>query len=175
MVAFSGEKTRQRMTEIFEAAGIRVSASCESGAEVLRWCGRMSGGVVLAGYRLSDMTAEKLYDSLPEHISMVLLATEQQLECCSGARLCKLLAPVQRSALVDTVRMLLKTGGDSDAPVPSRTEKDKHLIEKAKALLMTRNHMTEAEAHRFLQKRSMDTGMKMVETALLVLDGQIIL
>ena len=30
--------------------------------------------------------------------------------------------------------------------------------------------MTEEQAHRFLQKRSMDTGAKMVQTAQLVLD-----
>ena len=41
LVAFAGEKTRQRMTDIFESTGIRVSAACSSGAEVLRWCGRM--------------------------------------------------------------------------------------------------------------------------------------
>ena len=49
LVAFAGEKTRQRMTDIFESTGIRVSAACSSGAEVLRWCGRMNGGVVLCG------------------------------------------------------------------------------------------------------------------------------
>ena len=33
------------------------------------------------------------------------------------------------------------------------------------------NRMTESEAHRFLQKRSMDAGLKMTETAQLVLDS----
>ena len=47
LVAFAGEKTRLRMTDIFESTGIRVSAACSSGAEVLRWCSRMSGGVHL--------------------------------------------------------------------------------------------------------------------------------
>ena len=43
LVAFAGEKTRQRMTDIFESTGIRVSAACSSGAEVLQWCGRKIG------------------------------------------------------------------------------------------------------------------------------------
>ena len=33
------------------------------------------------------------------------------------------------------------------------------------------NRMTEAEAHRFLQKKSMDAGMKMTETAQLIIDS----
>ena len=174
LVAFAGERTRQRMTEIFERTGIRVSAACASGAEVLRWCGRMSKGVILCGYKLTDMTAEELFQDLPKGFSMLLLATETQLCCCRHPEIVKLLAPVQRSALIDTVRMLLDADGEGDAPAPSRKEEDRALIEKAKLLLMTRNHMTEEEAHRFLQKRSMDTGTKIAEMALKVLDGQIV-
>ncbi len=175
LVAFAGKKTRQRMTEIFDTTGIRVSAACASGAEVLRWCGRMNKGVILCGYKLADMTAETLFQSLPKNFSLVVLATEAQLEYCRQEEIMKILAPVQRSELIDTIRMLLEMGGESDAPVPSRREEDKALIEQAKALLMTRNHMTEEEAHRFLQKYSMNTGTKMVQTALKVLDGQIVI
>lgn len=175
LVAFSGEKTRKRMTDIFEAVGIRVSAACESGAEILRWCGRMNGGVVLSGYKLSDMTAEDLAENLPEGFSMLLLATELQLEYCSHERIVKLLAPVHRSELVDTARMLLDAGGEADTPVPQRSREDKELIARAKGLLMDRNQMTEEQAHRFIQKRSMDTGAKMVQTALKILDGQILI
>ena len=34
---------------------------------------------------------------------------------------------------------------------------------------MARNHMTEEEAHRYLQKCSMDSGANLVETAQMVL------
>ena len=40
---------------------------------------------------------------------------------------------------------------------------------------MNRNCMTEEQAHRFIQKRSMDTGAKMVQTAMKILDGQIVI
>ena len=33
------------------------------------------------------------------------------------------------------------------------------------------NRMTESEAHRFLQKRSMDAGLKMYETAQIIIDS----
>ena len=44
-------------------------------------------------------------------------------------------------------------------------------MERAKALLMDRNGMTEEQAHRFLQKKSMDSGAKLLQTAQMVLDG----
>ena len=43
------------------------------------------------------------------------------------------------------------------------------LIAKAKELLMARNHMSEAEAHKYLQKSSMDSGTSMTETAQMIL------
>ena len=48
---------------------------------------------------------------------------------------------------------------------PQRSEKEKKIIAEAKALLMDRNHMSEEEAHRYLQKTSMDSGTNLVETA----------
>lgn len=46
---------------------------------------------------------------------------------------------------------------------------DEKAIKDAKELLMARNHMTEEEAHRYLQKTSMDSGTNLVETAQMVL------
>jgi response regulator NasT len=57
------------------------------------------------------------------------------------------------------------------AAPPRRTEKDTADINKAKELLMSRNGMTEQEAHRFIQRKSMDTGAKAVETARLIIES----
>ena len=51
----------------------------------------------------------------------------------------------------------------------ARSDADRKLIEDAKALLIARNHMTEEEAHRYLQKSSMDSGTNLVETAQMLL------
>ena len=51
----------------------------------------------------------------------------------------------------------------------SRDSSGKTEIKDAKELLMARNHMTEEEAHRYLQKTSMDSGTNLVETAQMVL------
>ena len=53
--------------------------------------------------------------------------------------------------------------------VQKRSAEEKETINQAKALLMERNHMSEEEAHRYLQKNSMETGTNMLETAQMVL------
>ena len=50
-----------------------------------------------------------------------------------------------------------------------RSEADKRVLQEAKSLLMERNGMTEEEAHRYIQKCSMDSGTNLVETAEMVL------
>jgi AmiR/NasT family two-component response regulator len=50
-----------------------------------------------------------------------------------------------------------------------RSEEEINLISEAKALLMERNNLTEEEAHRYMQKRSMDNGTGLTETAQMIL------
>ena len=68
------------------------------------------------------------------------------------------------------MRLLLQMGHRLEKFVrPQRSQEEENLIRSAKELLMDRNGMTEEQAHRFLQKKSMDSGVKMVQTARLVL------
>lgn len=48
---------------------------------------------------------------------------------------------------------------------PHRSAEDQKIIEQAKYLLMNRKQMTEAEAHRYLQKKSMESGVRLVDLA----------
>jgi response regulator NasT len=43
------------------------------------------------------------------------------------------------------------------------------VIQRAKLLLMERNNMSEEEAHRYIQKTSMDSGTNLVEMAEMIL------
>ena len=50
-----------------------------------------------------------------------------------------------------------------------RSREEQDIITEAKTLLMERNNMTESEAHRYIQKCSMDSGTNLVETAQMVI------
>ncbi len=58
----------------------------------------------------------------------------------------------------------------NDTKPTRRCPEDEALLTRAKALLMERRGMTEAEAHRYLQKQSMNNGVKMADTARRVLE-----
>ena len=103
---------------------------------------------------------------------MLMVAPQSLLDLCGNGDIFTLASPVGKSDLVASVRMLTQIGHRLERFVrPRRSDEDAAIIEEAKAVLMDRHGMSEEQAHRFLQKKSMDTGSKMVQTARMVLDG----
>lgn len=170
-LAFTGEKTRSYMADVFSTTDISVSAVCGTGMELLERCRSEKGGVVLSGYALYDMTAEELYESLPKGFSMMVLAEKGQLEQIEAEGLKKLCAPIRQAELIQEAQSLFEA--QEKPRGAQRSEADKALIAKAKLLLMEQNTLSEEQAYRFIQKRSMDMGAKMVQTAQGILSGQI--
>ena len=57
------------------------------------------------------------------------------------------------------------------AQLPKRSADDKSTVKKAKLLVMQRRRLGEDEAHRLMQRYSMDHGIKMTDLAAMILDG----
>jgi response regulator NasT len=81
--------------------------------------------------------------------------------------------PIKVHTLSDTLNMMIETQlimRQKNRKQPKiRNEKEQKLILEAKVLLMERNSMTEDEAHKYIQKCSMDSGNSLVETAGMVM------
>ncbi|MCI8398366.1 MAG: ANTAR domain-containing protein [Oscillibacter sp.] len=172
VVAFSREESRKRIARLLASEGWEAAAVCTSGAEVLRAVHKMGSGVVICGFRLRDMTADALAADLRGLAVVMVLAKADCLELCGGENLFKLPAPAPRSDFFAT----LETLADLEAtrlhrPASQRREEEQRLVRRAKELLMDVNRMSEEEAHRFLQKRSMDSGIRLAEVAQSIIDS----
>ena len=67
---------------------------------------------------------------------------------------------------MSTVRLLLQFGRRLERLVrPGRSEGEQQWVDRAKRLMMARKGISEEEAHRLLQKRSMDAGIRLVQAA----------
>ena len=112
-------------------------------------------------------------EDLPEGFEFLLLAPRNLLEEYVGNNVMSLSMPLQVHELIDTVDMMVqgieRRRRKKRALPKERDPKEEALIGEAKALLMERNNMTEEEAHRYIQKCSMDSSTNMVETAQMVL------
>ena len=114
----------------------------------------------------------------PDYFDMLLLASTSELESAPHDMV-TLTYPIRPNDLASTVEMMLtqldRRLKKRKSQPKKRTEQEQNYINNAKWLLMERNHMTEQEAFRYIQKSSMDSGTNMVETAqmilLLIYDG----
>ena len=55
--------------------GYDVTAVCTQGSQVLNYIDMMNDGIIISGYKFSDMYYFDLKNSLPEGFDMLLLAT----------------------------------------------------------------------------------------------------
>ena len=175
IVAFSKRENAVNIRNILTRSGVSVSAVCVTGTKVLQYAELWSDGIVICGTRMQDMHYTQLRELLPENFGMLLVASADKWVDGLPDGVVGLPVPVRGYDLVETVGMLLEnqkrrrrrrkeTGAGCDRNVSQKKD-----IDRAKAVLMERNHMSEEEAHRYLQKTSMESGTNMAETAQMIL------
>ena len=172
VIAFESEKNRTQTANLLSTGNIPVRYVCRSGGEVIRSIKTMGGGVVVCGFKLSDMTAFELAANLEDEAQMLLIASPAQLAMCENEESCLLPTPVNGGMLCGSVEMLLQIEERRlRKAIPRRTPEEEAIIRRAKQLLVENSRITEEQAHRMIQRQSMDTGMKMVDAARMVIDA----
>ena len=145
--------------------------TCATAALAIQEISNHSHGLVISGYRLSDMYYLDLKESLPKNFEMLLIGSANTVNE-SGAGELSLTTPLKVFDLINTVEMILgqiEWRFKRDKKKKVRSEQDEMYIKNAKSLLMERNHLTEEEAFRYIQKSSMNNSTNMVETAQMIL------
>lgn len=173
IVAFPKQDIARNIKKILMQNGYHVDAVCMTGAQALQSAGELGGGIIVCGYRFVDMMYTELHEYLPVQFEMLLVASPANCKVRDVENLVCLSTPLKVNELLQTVEMMEYTitrRRKKARQVPKqRTEEENALIREAKALLMERNNLSEEEAHRYMQKRSMDNGTGMVETAQMIL------
>jgi len=173
IIAFPRIEDAANIKNMLIRSGYDVDAVCTMGAQAINYANDLDGGIVICGYRLKDMHYSEIHDCLPKGFEMLLIASAQKLEDCTDNNIVCLSMPVRGRDLLDTVQMMTynyqKKRKAQRLKANGRSEQEKKLIAKAKMVLMDRNNMTEEEAHRYIQKCSMDSGTNMVEMSEMIL------
>jgi len=167
IVAFEGDKQCDLIREALESGGLAPYVVCHTGAEVLRSAQGMGRAVVICGFKFPDMSADELAYDLGSAAIVLVVGKNVQLDFCEHEGIFKLAAPFSRSELLSSVSMLAQLAEKA----PRRTADEEALVGEAKALLI-RSGMSEAEAHRYLQRCSMESGERLVSVAKRILQTQ---
>ena len=166
IVAFENAAMCQSFSDLLESTGTARCLTCRSGDEVRRLLASQTTYCVVCSPRLTDGPAEWLSEDLPPFCSLLLVGPQHVLDHCGSDQVFKLATPIRREEAVSTVRLLLQFGHRTEGLLRSRRSvSQQETVERAKRLLMERKGLSEEEAHRLLQKRSMDTGARLIQTA----------
>lgn len=173
IVAFPNKGNAANIRNLLVKNGMDVTGVCTSGAQAIHYADTVDEGVVICGYKLKDMMYTDLREYLPNGFDMLLLASPDKLGGGDTEGVVGLSMPLKAYDFLNTMEMMLaaleRRRKKRKQEAGRRDPEQQALIRKAKELLMERNHMSEEEAHRYIQKCSMDSGTNMVETAQMVL------
>lgn len=172
IVAFPRQENAKSIKSILVKSGFGVNAVCTTGARVLQHADMLGEGIVVCAGRLQDMMYTQLREYLPPHFPMLVVSSPKQREEGTRDNVVFLTMPLKVHELVSTLEMMsydfVRRRKKRNNP-PKRSEEERQMLQKAKEVLMVRNNMTEEEAHRYIQKSSMDSGTGLVETAQMIL------
>lgn len=148
--------------------GIDVTAACNLGAQVFQYTDSLEDGIVVTGYQLADMHCSELRANLAEGFQMLLMASHRHIQEFAGDDVVCLPMPIKAYDLISTIQdmyMVIGRQRKKRREKPrQRSEEEKAVIAYAKSKLMRERSFTEEEAHKYLQKISMDSGRSLVET-----------
>lgn len=173
IVAFSREEDAKNIKNILVRNGFAVAAVCTSGAQAVNSADELGSGIVVCGCRFADMVFYEIYECLPKGMQMLLLVSPKQWSGRAPEGVVCLGHPLKVQDLVSTLEMMVESLARRKNKLKSqpkeRSREENEMIRQAKELLMERNHMSETDAYRYIQKCSMDSGTNMVETAQMIM------
>ena len=154
--------------------GYSVASACTSGAQALSTADNLDSGIIISGYMVSDGLYTYIQDNMPKGFELLLVTSKARAKECQGSGVMCLATPLKTGDFINSVEMIMQNAARKRKKLRSkpvqRDPEEQKLIDSAKAVLMEKHEMTESEAHRYLQKNSMDSGNTMVEYARMVLE-----
>lgn len=167
ILAFSKDDTAQKIKRMLDGSSYDVCMICHSASELLRFATEFDDIFVIMGYKIGDMLADDIAYDL-NGVKIIAIVKAERQDMIENEDVFVIPLPVSRERLLSSIEVFLGhiekfTGGKQ------RTPDEVKIIEKAKLYLMEKYMMTEEQAHRFIQKRSMDSGSKFIDTAKLIL------
>lgn len=176
IVVFPKQQDAVNLRNLLARQGHRVIAVCNTGASVMQVIDQMveSDGIIVSGYKYPDMICTQLNAYIPKTYDMLVLSSQVNLASIYDRDIVKVTMPIKIAELFASLDQMesriIRNRKKRRMKPKERTPQEKAVILKAKEILSEVKGMEEAEAHRYIQKNSMDNGLSVVETAKKIID-----
>lgn len=168
-IAFDNKKTAVAIAKILIENGNNVVSISKSYVELINSLHYYPAGIIITACSFDNVRNEKIIDEIPDDFNILVLGTKTQLDDFPDYRVFKLSTPLQKNDLICSVDMFM-TMDTKYKPTVHKNINEEKIIKRAKSFLIDVYSMTESQAYRYMQKKSMDTGRKLVDIARIILD-----
>ena len=168
VIVSQSEDSRTKLFRLLASSGFQVFRSCSSGSELRRALSESEDCVVVMIGFTPDCKPDELMWDYRENIQILLIAKQSVLENVESPEIFRLTMPASGQAVIGAVEMLSQL---HRMKLPKRTGENKDIVDRAKAVLMKKQGLSEPEAHRAMQQYAMRHNLKMKDHALQILQG----
>lgn len=173
---------RRYFQETLAEIGHTVVVSAANGRELVEQCRGKEIDLVISDIKMPEMdgidAAIEIVAARPTAIILVSAFSDPDLieRAESSGVMAYLIKPIQRADLETAIaisrrRFAQLSSLEKDAADLRRHLEERKLIEKAKGILMQKTGISEAEAHKRLQKTACDTNTKLPEVAQMIINA----
>lgn len=173
---------RLDLKEILEEEGYQVVGEASNGEQAYELISALEPRLAILDVKMPRMDGLEVAKKVSEQkkTAVLLLTAFSQRDLIDKAReagvLAYLVKPFQKSELVPAIELALARFDEARALASEIKDlnerlKVRRILDEAKGILIDKYHLQEAEAHRFIQKASMDQRKPIVEIAKSVVSG----
>lgn len=184
-IGSSNEKISKQLGQFLIENGFTIVGETRDGFDFLRRVNTIFPDVAIVDYSMKGMNGHEISELIISEkvcpVIALISAAEMQyfVNLSQEPTFAPLIKPINKQMLLYTIGLLIKTSKsiyklENEVTSLKKSTDKKSLINKAKKLLMENMELTEDEAHRRIQKQSMDKGIpmaKVAEAIILMYDG----
>ncbi len=172
----SKEKITKQLSQFLSDSGYNVVGTTTDGYDLLRRIHTLYPDICLLDFNIKGLNGHQISETLVlERICPViaLLHTTEVhyfINLSQESIFTPLVKPLNKQMLIHTIDMLVKTSKsiiklEKEVTHLKKSNSNQVIINKAKKLLIENMNLTEEQAHRRIQKQSMDKGISKVKIA----------
>lgn len=162
VVAGSSEQSCEQLSRLLSSSGYPVFRLCTDSGDLRRALNESDDSILILAGQISGCSADELFWDYGKQVHILLIARPPVLETCEESGIFRLALPTSQQAVIGAVEMLTQL---HRMRLPKRTAGDRDLVGQAKKVLMSREGMTEPQAHRAMQQYAMNHGLRMEDYA----------
>lgn len=163
----------EKLGGVLTAAGYELVQVTDSAYQGIAAANERGAALAVVTQSLAGVSGADVAQQLERVCPVILLCTRQQSDWIGalGRHIMLLTTPLKVRPFMDAVELSLgQRRHRQDKPPATRGDAERRIIESAKQRLMDVHHMAEPDAHRHMQKMSMDSGKPLPEIAKIILE-----